>query len=297
MFVRALFVGAFVVVLLAASLAHATGGGWMFDGIFTLDFTMYPYPYSQVDGRIYMPDGTSLVPDGSLVQIIIGVNGADIVDPLEHFDDPLNGGNGNGMVDGCEISDVLAWMRDGADPAAISGGTNVLAYGTLGFTGEFATSGGAVNWQAPPGSNPVIANGSCQDKLAWRAWNLSKESLMKWGDIEHYPEEGFGELWYTDGREYFTHDNVGGGPDTGWWIGMPTLQPGDPTDLWVGFNSPIGAEIYFYYVEGQTAARSENRLDHFLGACIPEPGAMLLVASGLLLLLARRAGSRLLGSE
>ena len=60
---------------------------------------------------------------------------------------------------------------------------------------------------------------------------------------------------------------------------------------------PIGAEVYRYYVDGVTGARSENKLDHYLGICVPEPATMLLVGGGLLLLVTRRAGKRSRGSD
>jgi hypothetical protein len=186
---RELCIGVFVLVLLMASSALATGGGWRFVGLTTINYTAYPPPYD-VDGRIYMPDGTTLVAEGSLLQIIIGLNGADIVDPIEYFDDPANGGNGSKRID--SYSEELAWrgwVRGGADPADISGGTNVLAYGTLGFTGEFAlTSPGAIDWFAPAGSEPIVANGVAQDKFAWRAWSQPKEVLLAWDDSLNYPE-------------------------------------------------------------------------------------------------------------
>jgi hypothetical protein len=277
---RTLCAGVFALVVLLAAPAFAAGGGWRFCGILTVDyhhFGMGP-PYDDVDGRIFNADGTTLVKDGSLVQIIIGLDGAEIVDPLEYFDT-----NGNGTIDlGAERDAAAAWIQAGADPAAISGGTNVLAYGTLGFTGEFATSGGSVEWSAPPDLEPLIANGFPQDKLAWRAWNLTGE------DMEN---QVHGEYWYTTCREYFTHDNQYGGPDTGWWIGMPALQPGDDLDMWVGLWPGIGTEVYTYYALGETTARSQNRMDHLLFTA-PEPGTMLLVASALVLLLARRARSR-----
>jgi hypothetical protein len=280
---KVLYPAVFVLVLLMASSALATGGGWKFVGLTTINYTAYPPPYN-VDGRIYMPDGTTLVAEGSLLQIVIGVDGADIVDPLEYFD-----ANTNGMIDGAELQNVALWVEAGADPAAISGGTNVLAYGTLGFTGEFAmTSPGAVDWFAPAGSEPLISNGVAQDKIAWRAWNLSKEDLLKWCNLAEHPEMMGVELWYTDGRELGTHSNPGEGPDTGWWVGMPSMALGGDVTSWVGFNSPIGAEVYDYQVNGTLDRRSQNKLDHYLGICVPEPSTMLLIGGALLLLLIRR---------
>jgi hypothetical protein len=275
---RTLCAGVFALVVLFAASALAAGGGWQFNSIVTVDYHDYGAgpPYDDVDGRIYNADGTTLVKDGSLVQIIIGLDGAEIVDPLEYFDT-----NANGTIDlGAERDATAAWIQAGADPAAISGGTNVLAYGTLGFTGEFATTAGAVDVVFAPDQEPIIANGFPQDKLAWRAWNLTREDME---DLVH------GQYWYTTCREYFTHYNEYGGPDTGWWIGMPTLQPGDDLSMWVGFNSDIGAEVYAYYALGETTARSQNRMDHHLFTA-PEPGAMLLVAGALALLLARAGG-------
>jgi len=285
---KVLYPAVFVLVVLMASSALALGGGWKFNRITTLNYTGQPPPKGNVDGRIYQDDGVTLVDEGSLFQIIIGLDGADIVDPLVYFDDPLNGGNGNGTIEGAEKDAVAAWVQAGADPADISGGTNVLAYGTLGFTGEFATVGGAVTQVYAPGSEPIISNGLAQDKLGWRAWNLTKEDLMKWCNLEEHPEMFGVELWYTDGREYFTHANTGGGPDTGWWIGMPNMGPGGDVSTWAGFVSPLGAEIYAYYMGPQPTARSENRLDQYLGICVPEPSTMLLIGGAIVLLLARR---------
>jgi hypothetical protein len=292
---KVLYPAVFVLVVLMASSALAVGGGWKFNGIGTLDYTSAPTaPYNLVDGKIYENDGVTLVGDGSLLQIVIGLEGADIIDPLAYFDDPLcelGAGNGNGVIDGTEADLVAAWVQAGADPADLLVGgisVNVLAYGSLGFTGEFGTTAGAVNWAAPAGSEPIIANGVAQDKLAWRAWNLSKEDLLKWCNLAEHPEMFGTELWYTDGREYFTHGNTAPGPDTGWWIGMPALGSGGDVTTWVGFNSKIGAEIYAYYVDGETTARSENKLDHYLGICVPEPGTMLLIGGAIVLLLARR---------
>jgi hypothetical protein len=285
---KVLYPAVFVLVVLMASSALATGGGWKFNGLSTLDYSGMGWglPWDNVDGKIYENDGVTLVGDGSLVQIIIGLDGAPIVDPLEFFD-----ADDNGTVDlGAEKDALAAWVQAGADPAAISGGTNVLAYGTLGFTGEFGTVGGTVSFTPAPGSEPVIANGLAHDVLAWRAWNMSKEELEKWCNLEVHPEMLGVALWYTDGREYGTHGNGGGGPDDGWWIGMPDMLAGGDVSLWAGFNSPIGAEVYDYWVNGDTTSRSQNKLDHYLGICepIPEPSTMLLIGGALLLMVIRR---------
>ena len=284
---KVLYPAVFVLVALMASSAFALGGGWSFNAISTLNYTAGPYPYNQVDGRIYMPDGTTLVGDGSLVQIIIGLDGADIVDPKEYFD-----ANDNGGIEGLELEALAAWVQAGADPMAISGGTNVLAYGTQGFTGEFGTTGGAVTWVAPSGLEPTILNGFAQDKLAWRSWSLTKEDLLKWCNLAEHPEMFGVELWYTDGRELGTHANGGAGPDTGWWIGMPDVALGGDITLWTGFSSPIGAEVYDHFLDppGGTALdrRGENKLDTYLGTCVPEPSTMLLIGGALLLMVIRR---------
>lgn len=276
-----------VLVLLMAAPALATSGGWKFNGLTTLDYTYLPDPPENlVDGRFYNNDG-SLVKDGTLVQIIIGLDGADIVDPMEHFDT-----NENGAIDGGEFDDLFDWLWAGADPADISGGTNVLAYGTHAFMGEFATVGGAVDWTPEAGSEPTISNGYVHDKIAWRAWSQPKEVLEAWNDPLNYPELVGLELWYTAGREFFAHDNAGGGPDTAWWIGMPDLTETDPITMWGGFDMSIGSEVYAYYVDGQPTARSQNKMDHYLGYFTPEPDALWLVGCGLLLLAARRARNR-----
>lgn len=285
---KVLYPAVFVFVVLLTAPALAAGGGWQFNTISTLDYTMYPPPYDQVDGKIYQSDGVTLVQESSLVQIIIALDGAEIVDPFEFFDV-----NDNGVIDVVgEQEAVSAWVNAGADPMVISGGTNVLAYGTQGFTGEFLTSGGMVTWAASAGAEPIIANGLAQDKLAWRAWNLTPEELDKWCNFEEFPEMIGVELWYTDGRELGTHPNDGGGPDTGWWIGMPSLGPGGDVSTWSGFVSPIGAEVYDYFIDppggGPSDRRSQNRLDKYMGTCIPEPGTMLLIGSAVLLLLIRR---------
>jgi hypothetical protein len=284
---KVLYPAVFVLVVLMASSAFATGGGWTFNAISTLDWTGMGYgpPYDYVDGKIYLPTelGGGLVGDGALVQIVIGLDGAEIVDPKAHFDY-----DHNGSIGGAELDDLANWVQAGADPATISGGTNVLAYGTLEFTGEFGTVGGAVDVTFAPGSEPVVANGLPHDKLAWRAWNLSRDDLVKWCNLEDHPEMFGVQLWYTDGRELYSHNNSGGGPDTGWWIGMPDLPSTGPIGDWAGFDSPIGGEVYAYYVLGETGARSENRLDTYLGICVPEPSTMLLIGGALLLMLIRR---------
>ena len=282
---KVLYPAVFVLVVLMASSAFALGGGWSFNGLSTLDYSGSGYgpPYDYVDGKIYMPDGTTLVDDGALVQIIIGLDGAAIVDPKEYFDV-----DDSGTLVGDELAALAMWVQAGADPGLISGGTNVLAYGTLGFTGEFGTVGGTVTFAPAPGSEPVIANGLAHDMLAWRAWNLTKEDLEKWCNLAEHPEMFGVELWYTDGREYGTHANGGGGPDDGWWIGMPDTLPGGDVSLWAGFNSPIGAEVYDYWVLGDLTSRSANKLDTYLGICVPEPSTMLLIGGALLLMVIRR---------
>ena len=282
---KVLYPAVFVLVLLMASSAFAVGGGWKFNALTTLDYTGAGWgpPYDYVDGRIYMPNGTTLVGDGSLVQIIIGLEGAAIVDPKEYFD-----ADDNGQIKGDELVALATWVQAGADPGLISGGTNVLAYGSLGFTGEFGTTAGAVNVSYGQGLEPIISNGVAHDKLAWRAWSLTKEDLEKWCNLADHPEMFGVELWYTDGREYGTHLNGGGGPDDGWWIGMPDMLVGGSVTAWAGFNSPLGAEVYDYYVNGDLTSRSSNKLDTYLGICVPEPSTMLLIGGALLLMVIRR---------
>ena len=226
---------------------------------------------------IYDSDGLTPVTTGALVQIIIGLDETEIVDPLEYFDT-----DDSGVVEigSPEHAAMTAWLNAGADPAAISGGQNVLATATN-FTGETAIGlPGAFKIDAvdETGGPYSIVPGGWFDKIAFRVWNISKDGMATFCER---PEE---EVWYMTGRELTSHDNSGLGPDDGWWIGMPGLAggvEGDPGD-WAGFNGLIGWEII-------NGLRTQYQLDTLLGVCpIPEPGTMLLIGGSVVLLLIRR---------
>jgi hypothetical protein len=260
---RLLYPAVFVLLIMMTGPAF----GWPFDICDTQEWGA-PYP----DGKIYMPDGTTLVQTGALVQFVIGLNGAPIVDPLSFFD-----ANTNGMIDdGAEKAAVQAWVNAGADPGVISGGTNALLTASN-WNGETALIGPGVVFVDPwgeTGSSYAISNGVGGDKFAWRAWNLSKEELAEWCTV---PGE---ELWYTDGREY----GWGIEGDTGWTLPMDLAN-------FVGFAGTIGWEVA--YSGSNPDYRTQDRLDHLLGVCgegpiIPEPGMMLLVGSAALLALLRK---------
>jgi hypothetical protein len=260
-------------VFMLAMFIMAPAFGWDLGGIYTQE---YGPPYA--DGKIYESDGVTLAQTGAFVQFVIGLNGAAIVDPLSFFDV-----NTNGVIDdGAEKAAVQAWVNAGADPGAISGGTNALLTATDWNGTTTLESPGLVNVD-PYGRignpNPYhITNGMGLDKISWRAWNLTPEQMELW-----CTEPGV-ELWYTDGRELGWCEYG----DTGWTL---------PADLpnFVEFYGTIGSEVAnnIDFPENADLYRDQDRLDHFLGKCgeepvIPEPGMMLLIGGAALLALLRK---------
>ena len=270
MILRRIALGAAVlVVLLAGSPSH---GAWCFNSVYT-----FTPARDGVDGRFYEADGQTLVNDGALAQFIVGIHGAPIVDPLEYFDGL---GNGSGSIDTpAELSAVRSWLNSGADPAAISNGTNVLASDLVVFTGEFELVGGSLYWDrytAPGwGVAPIIRPGWGTDLIGIRVWNLTKGELLDWGSSHGQ------EVWYNTDRE-FGHGTGPYAPDAGMCVGAGYLAPGvDALPRNWGLNATIGAEVYEGY-------RDMNRLDHYLGSVAPEPALVPLIGAGLLLLALRR---------
>jgi hypothetical protein len=228
-----------------------------------------------VDGRFYMNDGATLVQTGALVQFIVGLNGSEIVDPLEYFDY-----NHSGAVEfnTSEYADAVAWLNAGADPAEISGGLNVLTTGSAWDGTATLTAPGyfLVDPIAQTGNPYEIVPGDTFDLIAYRAWSLRPDEMAA------LLAGGSEEIWYLTGRELGSHDNRGGGPDTGWWIGMPGIEGGGapyPED-WVGFTGLIGFEVYL-------GLRDKYALDSCLGT-IPEPGLLAVVGVGVAMGLLRR---------
>ena len=266
---KVLYPAVFVLVVLMTAPALA---GWTFWSSRTA--TLVP---DGVDAQFYLPDTVTLVQTGAFVQFIVALDGGPIVDPLEFFDYDLSGA----IEPGVELDDVSVWVQAGADPAAISGGMNVLC--TASDWDGTTTLSAPGFFNLAPESPYIIDPGDTFDKIAFRAWNLTPEELEKWCNFEEYPEMVGVELLYLTGRELGTHDNRGGGPDTGWWISYPGYTGGGapaPED-WAGFSGLIGYEIY-------AGHKTQNTLDKNLGTCIPEPGTMLLIGSAVLLLLIRR---------
>jgi hypothetical protein len=245
-------------VLMLVVLMTGPAFGWSFTGCVTVTEA-----YWGADGLVYMNDGSTLVQAGALVQFVIGLDGAPIVDPLSFFDV-----NTNGVIDaGAEKAAVQAWVNAGANPAAISGGTNVLLTASnWNGTTTLATPGEVNLFPADPYN---ITTGIALDKFEWRIWNLTPEEMEDWCTV---PGQ---ELWYGTGREYGSYD----WGDTGW-----NVNP-DPAN-WVGFFGYVGWEVYM-------GTRDQNTLDTYLGTCgegpvIPEPGMMLLIGSAGLLALLRK---------
>ena len=263
---KVLYPAVFVLIMLAVGTAYAA---WDFKSVFTLPGL----------GEFYDETGAALVQDGSYVQFIVGLQGSPIVDPAQHFGD-LESADGAINTPG-EAAAATTWLNAGADPAAISGGLNVLCYNTpMTFTGEFTTVGGAVNWDylnppwGPGNPAPVVANGLGWDLIGMRVWNVSQ------GDLEEFCTVPGVQVWYTTDREFGSQPNG----DTGWMVGMGSVGPGeDPTAAGWGFQGTVGVEV-------ATGAKPKNMTDVFLLECapIPEPGTMLLIGSSVLLLLIRR---------
>jgi len=229
-----------------------------------------------IDALFYENDQTTLVEEGSLVQFVIALGSAPIVDPLEYFDTDHSGQLEWGTP---EYANMVAWVNAGADPAAISGGTNVLMT-AANWGGETALSmpGYFVVDPVLETGNPYsIVPGNTFGLMAYRVWDLSKE------EMETFCTRPMEELWYLTGRELTSHNNQGGGPDTGWWLCMPGNEGGGacaPAD-WAGFNGLVGFEIL-------NNLRTQYTLNTLLGICIPEPGTILLIGGSVLLLLLRR---------
>jgi hypothetical protein len=268
---KVLYPAVFVLVALMAGSAFA---GWQFVLVQTAN-PEYGYEY---DGRIYMPDGMGLVPEGSLVQFILDTEGDGLDDPMSFFDVDMSGA----IEFGPELDAVTMWVNAGANPSAISDDQLLVA---AGWDGTSVIGAGA---DAGPGEilvypdNPyVVTNGATGQIFGWRVWNLTAEGLATFCTR---PGE---ELWYTSGTEkgaWFWYP--GGDPYDPWKIGWPEgAQPGD----WM-FGGEVGAEVGMFLMTGNPYYRERNILDKKLGTCgiIPEPGTMLLIGSSVLLLVLRR---------
>ncbi len=276
---KVLYPAVFVLVALMVSTAY---GSWSFKSVYT-----FTTEVDAVDGGIRDNDG-NYVDDGSLVQYIIALDDHPIVDPLEYFGSLETGNN---LVDTpLELAEVTTWLNNGADPADISGGYNVLATdGTVNFAGEFETVDGKLslhgitNWSAGEdplysSSPPSISQGLGLDPLAIRAWNLSKEEMADFCTV------GGVEAWYMTSRERGMSSGTYAPPDMAMVVGLGYVPDGIDPDVfgWGGMDAYVGVEVYM-------ALKTQNRTDVFLAECpIPEPGTMLLIGSSALLLLLRR---------
>ena len=261
---KVLYPAVFVSVMLMAATAF---GAWPF--IYCMTATP---DETEVEGRIFMPDAVTLVPEGCLVQFIVDLGGDGIDDPLSFFD-----ADHNGVTEGAELDAVTLWIRAGADPGTLPGGNDVLLAGSgwdgTSVIGNGGTGAGVV--YEYPIDPYVITTGLTPNQLAWRVWNMSEETM------ETFCTRLDEEVWYTTGRELGSFE----APDSGWWIGAPT---GVPADSWVGFSQYIGWEVLMYMETGDPMYRSQNVLDTKLATCVPEPGTMLLIGGSALLLLLRR---------
>jgi len=261
--------GILIGIAAMCALAWATPclADWMF---WTVD-TVNPDPRFgwPCDGRIYMPDGVTLVPEGCFVQFVLDTAGDGVDDPLAFFD-----ADKSGRIDTqAEAAALQTWVNAGADPSAFSDDQLLTASG---WNGTSVIGADWRSWITGPGEvliNPAdpfsITNGDTGQVFGWRAWSLTPGQLVGWTG-------SLGEsLWYTTGPELGTYEYAGI-PYDGWWIGAPD---GVPPEAWVFFGT-VGFEVYMHYETGDPMYRSENRLDHDLTP-IPEPGTLALVGVGL----------------
>jgi hypothetical protein len=274
---KVLYPAVFVLIVLAVGSAYAN---WNFTSVYTFKLAS-----DFIDGTIHDEYGAT-VQDGALVQYIVGIDGAPIVDPAQYFGDLENT---NGVIDTPgEVDAATLWLNGGADPAAISGGMNVLASDlvTTTFTGEFETIGGVVSlngiqdwdWRIDPAfsSGPVVQAGLGCDPIAIRAWNITKQQML---DFCTQPPL---EAWYMTTTERGMSDGPHAPADMAMVVGLGYVPPGgDPTAYGWELNSYVGVEVAM-------ALRPMNQTDVFFLECIPEPGTMLLIGGSALLLLIRR---------
>ena len=263
---KVLYPAVFVLMVLMASPAFASWPFWA-------AYTANPDAGYAYDGRIYMPDTTTLVPEGAFVQFILDTEGDGLDDPLAYF--------------GGDVAAITAWVNAGADPSAIGDDVLLTASGWDG-TSEIGQDWGFT--PAGPGEilvypdNPFnVTVGDTGDLFGYRVWNLSLDEMATFCTR---PGE---ELWYMTGVEYGAWIGAGGDPLDPWWIGAPdSSAPGD----W-NFFGEVGSEVAAHIADPSNPLyRSQNVLDVHLATCgdpvIPEPGTMLLIGSSALLLVLRR---------
>jgi hypothetical protein len=260
-----------VFVLTCLMTASAFGSGWAFIGVDTVD----PDLGWPSDGRLFMdplaaenPGG--LVQTGALVQFIVDVEGDGFDDPLSFFDVDHTGK----IEVGPELDAVTAWVRAGADPAAI-GDDRILMSPTWSGTTTLYSPGVVYEYPGDPGYE--ITGNITGQNFGWRAWSLTREELA------NFCKEIGKEIWYTEGTEKGSYEYAGM-PYDGWWVGAPS---GSQPDYWT-FTGSIGFEVYMHDMTGDPFYRSANILDTKLAECVPEPSTMLLIGGSALLLVLRR---------